>query len=109
MKGKGKGEGKGKGKAKGGAKAGGGGSVGAVARMGGGDDDAMDAQTNRMGGGGRRRAQNRIINGRKSESHYPWMVKIVVKEGACGGALVTNQVMSSFPYKVVRIRVCSVA
>ncbi len=88
-----KGKGKGKGKAKGGAKAGGGGGVGAVARMGGGDEDAMDAQTNRMGGGGgRRRAQNRIINGRKSESHYPWMVKIVVKEGACGGALVTNQV-----------------
>ncbi len=33
----------------------------------------------------------RIINGRQSETHYPWMVKIVVKEGACGGALVTTQ------------------
>ncbi len=33
----------------------------------------------------------RIINGRQSKVHYPWMVKIVVKEGACGGALVTDR------------------
>ncbi len=38
-----------------------------------------------------RRTQNlnRIINGRRSRQHIPWMVKIVVNGASCGGALLS--------------------
>ena len=37
----------------------------------------------------RRKSQNRIINGRQSKTHIPWMVKIVVNGASCGGAFIT--------------------